>query len=427
MMFTKGFLFILGLLFGKCDPPPPPANPTPTPSGSQAPSASGFGASVNLTGRPIGGGADYGDWQAIPAGGGIRTFADFQRALASAMSDAQTAIAAGSEIPFHLIYIADDAVIDTGDQILTIVPGVTIASGRGRNGSLGGLLRALVDGKDTMLQVASAAELGATGPLPPVRVTGLRLQGPDPSQHAPDCDSWGRYGLRAVEPGSRADQAKIVTRTIEVDNNELYAWTFATSFEGVRGAFVHHNHLHHNRRNAHTIECAVQLQFHAEGYGIDTDSGHALIEANLFDHNRHAIASHGDIFTVYEAYYNVVLGPNVSHSFDCHGGIDRQDGTYIACNTVIIAFNSLLDSDNDAVNVRGFPVTGAWVFHNEIAGGIDTIMQTKVPIECHGIDCDFVHNQMQIFDNSPHANISPAWLVLPPASDPTNPLTGVGP
>ena len=425
-MFTKGFLFMRGLLFGKCDPPPTPADPPPTPAGTDAPAAAGFGANVNLTGRPIGGGPGYGDWQTAPDGGGIRTLADLQQALADAMTAAQHALADGTAITPRLIYVADDAVIDTGDAVLSVAPGVTIASGRGRDGSLGGLVRALSDGKNTMFAVTDATTLGATTPLAPVRFTGLRMQGPDPSEKAPDCFSWGRFAVHALEPGSRADSAKIVPRSIEIDNNEIYAWTIATSFEGVRGTTVHHNHFHHNRRNAQgSIVCDLQLEIHSSGYGVDSNSGHTLIEANLFDHNRHAVASHGDILTVYEAYYNVVLGPNVSHSFDVHGGIDRDDGTYIAGNTLIIAFNSLLDTNNDAVNVRGLPVTGAWVFHNEVAGGIDTIMQTKVPIECQGLDCDFVHNRMQVFDNQAHASATPSWLVIPPQSDPANPLGGV--
>ena len=419
---------MLGLLFGKCDPPPTPVDPPPTPVGTEAPSASGYGANVNLSGRDIGGGSAYGDWQNAPDNGGIRTFDDLQQALADALTDAQAALAAGTGIPARLIYIADDAVIDTGDTLLTIAPGVTLASGRGRNGSLGGLVRALTDGKETMFAVASAFDLGSTVPLPPVRITGLRLQGPDPREAAPDCSSWGRFAIRDVEPGTRADETQIVNRTIEIDNNEVFAWTIATSFEGVRGTTVHHNHFHHNRRNAQgALSCDLQLKIHSSGYAIDTNSGHTLIEANLFDHNRHAIASHGDVFSVYEAYYNVVLGPNISHSFDCHGGIDREDGTYIACNTVIIAFNSLLDTGNDAVNIRGLPVQGAWIFQNEVAGAINTIMQTKVPIECDGLSCDFNHNRMLVFDNEGHANVTPAWLPAPPQTDPTNPVTGIGP
>ena len=54
-------------------------------------------------------------------------------------------------------------------------------------------------------------------------------------------------------------------------------------------------------------------------------------------------------------------------------------------------------------------------------------MQTKTPIECHGLDCDFVHNHMLVFDNMANVSTNPAWLVMPPESDPTNPLTGVGP
>jgi len=48
--------------------------------------------------------------------------------------------------------------------------------------------------------------------------------------------------------------------------------------------------------------------YHEEGYGVATyDSAYVLIERNLFDYNRHAIASSGDAGTGYYAHSNLVL------------------------------------------------------------------------------------------------------------------------
>ena len=52
--------------------------------------------------------------------------------------------------------------------------------------------------------------------------------------------------------------------------------------------------------------------------------GSVTIEANVFDHNRHDIASDGSPGAHYTATYNLVLDGAVEQSFDVHGGKDRQ-------------------------------------------------------------------------------------------------------
>ena len=46
--------------------------------------------------------------------------------------------------------------------------------------------------------------------------------------------------------------------------------------------YIHHNYIHHN-------------QARGEGYGVNLYGGNALIEANIFDYNRHDVtgAGHG--------------------------------------------------------------------------------------------------------------------------------------
>jgi hypothetical protein len=394
-MLKKGSLLILGMLFGDCDQdiyektPPPAESPTHDVAGARA----------NDTGGPIGGGPGYGDVVDPAAARHVRTLAELEAALAD-------------NAP--LIYVDDDATIDAGDHVLHVHGGTTLASGRGQNGSLGGMIFSIVDtGNFEMIHI----EEGETAP---VRITGLRLRGPDPNEHAPTCDDYGRTAVELREPDVRDDATKIVDRTVEIDNNELFAWKAAVFFEGVRGAYVHNNHFHHNRRHAHRLDCAIQLEFHAGGYGVDTNTGHTLISANFFQYNRHAIASDGRPGVNYEAYYNVVMGSNVSHSFDMHGGVDREDGTYIAGNTMIVAFNTLLDPDNDAVNVRGHPVTGAWVYSNELYGKEDEdILQTKIPVHCKAPDdCGFEYGRMFVFDNVSKVRDTAKWFSPPPSTPP---------
>ena len=59
---------------------------------------------------------------------------------------------------------------------------------------------------------------------------------------------------------------------------------------------IHDNFIHHNQRQR------------GNGYGVETTyGGYALIEKNVFDWNRHALASDGRPGTGYFAYRNLVL------------------------------------------------------------------------------------------------------------------------
>src|SRR5690606_38686049 len=105
-------------------------------------------------------------------------------------------------------------------------------------------------------------------------------------------------------------------RLIAIDNNEMWGWpNAAVNISGVFGVHVLHNHLHHNRRQVSRSGCRA----YGLGYGVVIgQTGYALIEGNLFDHNRHDIACDGRPGTGYEARYNLVLTGNVQHSFDVH-------------------------------------------------------------------------------------------------------------
>jgi len=344
------------------------------------------GAEGNPTGRPIGGGPGYGAWVPRPADGGVTTLDQLVRELDAHEAAVGAALASGAPIPERVVYVSDEADIDLYNTTLRLAPGLTLASGRGRTGSRGAFLHTEIDNYSAPVQMPSffiipRSHLGTTRPLPPVRVTGLVLQGPDPSERAPDCSSSGRKGISGVEQlqTERDDPRAIVDRVIEIDNVEMVAWPVAAiELAGIRGAYVHHNLIHFSLRSAHRAEC---LWKHAKGYGVVVNNGLFRIEANLFDNNRHSIASTGSRFTDYIATYNIVSRRSTSHNFDVHGGHDREDGTAIAGRRIVIAFNTFTDPDaQQAVEIRGVPVEGAWITHNRHRPSL--FVQSKTEISC---------------------------------------------
>jgi hypothetical protein len=56
---------------------------------------------------------------------------------------------------------------------------------------------------------------------------------------------------------------------------------------------------------------------------------------------------------------------NLLHSFDVHGGTDREDSTNIAGSGFVIHHNTFGESSQPAVHLRGVPIHGAWVYKNE--------------------------------------------------------------
>ena len=123
--------------------------------------AESFGEQLNPTGEPIGGGPGYKDIKS-------QADTDFVVSTKGELIDALVKAQAGT-----IVYIRDDAVIDmTGADDQAIPGGVTLASGRGRDGSLGALVFSnnLTDG-------AKFIPLLRTGGRD-VRITGLRLRGP---------------------------------------------------------------------------------------------------------------------------------------------------------------------------------------------------------------------------------------------------------
>ena len=283
-----------------------------------------YGAECNPTGDAIGGGSGYS--HAIREAD-IDVVVNHKTELLAALKDAKAET---------VVYVADDSEIDlTGVQEIVIPAGVTLASGRGRGKSKGGMLFT-TDDKRTHGK-SERFSLFVTGG-PDVRVTGLRLKGPD-------AESRGRYEyLNSDGILGRHD-------SLEVDNCEIWAWShggvYAREGEDVH---VHHNFIHHCQRRG-------------LGYCVVLNKAMVLIEANHFDHYRHAIAGTGRSPSGYEARFNI-SGPNaIGHVFDMHGGADRKDGTNIAGDVISIHHNTFQSKRTDFV-IRGVPTKSCEIHHN---------------------------------------------------------------
>ena len=287
-----------------------------------------FGAEDNPTGDPIGGGKgcrrllDRGDYN-------VKTLAELRAALEKAKAG-------------QVVYIDDAAEIDVTNSEKIVMPaGVTVASGRGKADSQGALLHS------SNLATSPLFAVGGEG----VRVTGLRLRGPDQQRRTEQMQKLhkeGKYYSIANSDGI------ICSHTgLEVDNCEIWGWSHAGVFlkAGATKAHVHHNYMHHNQRSG-------------LGYGVCLDQSDAVIEANLFDWCRHHIAGTGRPGTSYEARYNLVLENANGHSFDMHGGADRKDGTDIAGDVISIHHNTFKATSVRAIVIRGKPTETVDIHHN---------------------------------------------------------------
>jgi hypothetical protein len=363
------------------------------------------GAEGNPTGNPIGGGEGYSD---IPDPAG----ADFNVSTVEDLLGALAAAGTG-----QVIYLDDGAELDMTDHWNVQIPdGVTLASGRGRDGSQGALIKtdhlsgypACYDDErrcywDFML-------LGEGS-----RVTGIILQGPDGEIR------WVGYNDWAWPTGLKAYGVD----NTEVDNCEFRNWPeAAVALWSSAGNHVHHNYFHHNRRRGF-------------GYGVENGGSDALIEGNLFDYYRHAVeGSRGYPVTSYEARYNIVLGNDMyQHAFDMHGGNDCDYLTAddpAACpeyslwwtvpagGTILIHHNTIYPSTRvledpgteivtkEAVNIRGIPsdedpsqgaiVYKNWALHDPADGWtMEEVFRQSVD-NLEGYEQGQYYN-MQVYDN----------------------------
>ena len=211
-----------------------------------------------------------------------------------------------------------------------------------------------------------------------VRISGLRLSG--------------------GEMGSAWNVAPLVhgilihsRRNVEIVNNEIFGWQGSAvrvqddspnggrichdvdptcTSPNPRTIRIQHNYIHHNQHDG------------GDGYGVDMMHGaYALIEKNVFDYNRHAIAGGGQPGTGYLAYRNLVLehggfhdsyGPydHYTHQFDMHGTATCFPGHFNcgdAGEYMDIRFNSFFYTRGPAFELRGKPAVETDLVSNVFA------------------------------------------------------------
>lgn len=279
----------------------------------------------------------------------IRTGGDY---VVETVDDLLAALAKAS--PGQVIFIPGKVELDLTTLIyieglkLKISEGVTLASNRGYDNSEGALILSDALKTDHMIEILGKG----------VRITGLRLQGPNPKRHM-------EHHRKAFGPGGERHKYYyqfpvsngIITSysDLEVDNCEISGFSRAGIFlaQGT-DHHIHHNYIHH-------------CQYNGLGYGVSLNEAEVLIEYNLFDYNRHSIAGTGKPAGGYIARHNVELGTSLSHCFDMHGGRDRQDGTQIAGHYIEI-YNNTFIGPEFAVGIRGEPVDRGLVYQNWFYG-----------------------------------------------------------
>jgi len=268
------------------------------------------------------------------------------------------------------VFIPEDTVIDLTARIyieevvLNVPQGVTLAGNRGHGSSKGALF--------TSDSLKTPVMIRASGP--DVRITGLRIQGPNPKRYMEHHRrSFGEGGEGHKYYYKLPTSNGITTKypRLEVDNCEISGFSHAGIYlMTAEGHHIHHNYIHH-------------CQYQGLGYGVCHDTASSLIEHNLFNWNRHSIAGTGRPGNSYVARHNIELGISLSHCFDMHGGRDRKDGTDIA-GTSIEIYNNTFRSQQTPIVIRGVPEDKCEVRHNwftEHSGSLEAVRssgKTKV-------------------------------------------------
>jgi len=260
-----------------------------------------------------------------------------------------------------VVYVDDNEEIDLSrDKTpIEIHEGVTLASGRGRDDSLGALIYTTETTEHlTMLEVVGSG----------VRVTGLRLRGPEPS-----------VGDKKDKNFPRSVAIHCSSANLEVENCELSGWTHAGVFlQRATNSRIHHNYFHHN-------------QHWDLGYGVLLDEADAFNDANVFDWCRHAIAGTGSPGTSYEARYNVFFENFYHYPLDMHK--DRRNGIRYAGDRISIHHNTIYTAKQGTltqtyisrqyglINIEGEPRERSYIFNNrfEVERLEKTILSNTYP------------------------------------------------
>lgn len=300
----------------------------------------------------------------IPIGGGDEYSDSITRADADVVVSTRSGLltALDNTTNGDVIYIDDNTVIDlTNDTQLTLPTGVTLASGRGVNGSKGALLYVTT----SVLRLFELTNDNA-------RITGIRFQGHEVGYFDPSGSVWQHDSLAI----------RVFADNCEIDNCQIYGWTHAGIGIGSHtspvidgSAHVHHCSIHDNMTTG-------------LGYGTVVYRGECLAEYNYFNANRHSLTGSGTELCSYEARYNIQGPDGLLFGFDMHP--DGGNKIYIHHNT----FKLVERRDGDttsAVVIRGTPDEGATVEYNWFYNSYDPDNNRYVdgsPIVQYNIDAD---------------------------------------
>ena len=297
-----------------------------------------FGAEPNPTGNPIGGGAGYTR---------IITETD-PRVKYIVSTEDQLLHALNNATSGEVVFVRRTADIDMSNAVGTMIPaGVILAGDRGLNGSAGGRIFRTRSGQPGFATLIAGDN---------VRITGLRIEGPDTEQN----QDLGDYAIMGAIQAFDA-------RDLEVDNCEISGWSYAgVAFDRSAGStahgYVHHNYIHHCHAKGY-------------GYGVVIGYGTALVEANLFDYMRHAVADGGCPGSGYEARYNRVLNHCIDSVFDMHPNPQPPSPESHTGDLYQIHHNTIEVTDQAAVSVGAIPGIGLFVDHNRFASPYATVYQ----------------------------------------------------
>jgi PKD repeat protein len=332
-----------------------------------------IGGSYQFTanGKQYGGGTQYPAYTAGVAGGTyngstITTKDQLVAACSAARSPA-------------VIYISPSANIDMGSTIdIPVYPGVTIASNRGVGGSRGGRIysKTPVYGAKPIFRIPSSSNN--------VRFTGLVLEGETMAQGA---------GSESMEPTYKMGIWVDGASGFECDNCELYGFAYADVYlagcpTGSGAPWIHHCFIHGSWNNN-------------EGYGCNVGkSGDMLVEANVFDRNRHDITSDGDLGDRYTVRYNIITGdPFLTTGrahFDSHGGNSDVGRPTSGIEYQIYNNTFLPGSTQLCIHQRGKPQVAMRVHHNMFAGDSAESGHGGLPV-CQ--TADNTSGNMDVHDN----------------------------
>ena len=296
-------------------------------SSSSAPGECYGADACNPTGNPIGGGAGYTDI-ILQTDARVKYVVTTAAGLKSALASARSG---------EVVFVPSSATIDlTGSSSITIPAGVILASDRGYSGRPGGLIK-----RDTSGTMPIATfTIGGND----VRVTGLRIQGPHSGYGA----SYGDNVKCAIMETNK--------NGLEVDNNEIYYWSYAgvafeNSASGSWTGHVHHNNIHH-------------IAGEGYGYGVMVAYGDVLIEANKFDYTRHAVIGEGCPGEKFEYRYNHYGKNSLNPVLDCHRDCGGWSAGGVSGRLYLVHHNTIEYAGSVAYNLYGTPSEKVSIYNN---------------------------------------------------------------